>query len=231
MRIDAITLFPGIFTETLGASILRIAAEKSRVQYFVHNVRDWATDNYKKVDDAPYGGGPGMVLKVDTMVRCVRDVIAMDPAPVRPILTSPQGRPFKQADAIALAKEQRLAIIAGHYEGYAERIRDILTPDEISVGDFVLSGGELPALSIIDAVVRLLPGVLGSADSLTSESFTNGRLDFPQYTRPYDFEGHCVPDILLSGHHLNITRWRASQALERTRRRRPDLLGDAGAGH
>ena len=197
MRIDAVTIFPSIFEETLSASILRIAAEKSLARYYVHNLRDWATDNYKKVDDAPYGGGPGMILKVDTMVRCIRDVIAMDEATPRLLLTTPQGKPFKQADAVALAAERRLVVIAGHYEGYDERIRDILQPEEVSIGDFVLSGGELPALCLIDAVVRLLPGVLGSADSLKCESFTNGRLDFPQYTRPCNFEGHSVPEILL----------------------------------
>lgn len=209
--------------------MLRVAQAKGAVRCLITNLREFATDRRRSVDDRPYGGGPGMVLKADVVTRAVRAVRQMEASqPGRLILLSPQGRRFTQEMAQQLSREPRLLLVAGHYEGIDERVREILQPEEISLGDFILSGGELPALCLIDAVVRLLPGVLGSPESLRCESFTLGLLEYPQYTRPAQFEGHAVPEVLLSGHHRQIEAWRQEQARRRTLARRPDLLGGMG---
>lgn len=224
LRIDVITIFPGMFEGVLGESILRIAREKGAVDIRLTDLRDFTDDQHRSVDDRPYGGGPGMVLKVGPVVRAVRALREDGPAG-RLILLTPQGRAYRQCTAAALAREERLILIAGHYEGYDERIRTILEPEEVSIGDYVLTGGEIPALAVIDSVTRLLPGVLGSPESLQDESFSSEPgLEYPHWTRPASFEGHEVPDVLLSGNHGRVAQWRREMALQRTRERRPDLL-------
>lgn len=224
LRFDVITIFPRMYEGFLGESILKIAQDKGAVAVHLTDLREFTEDRHRSVDDRPYGGGPGMVMKVGPVVRAVR-ALREAGEPDRLILTTPQGRCYDQRMAAELARERRLILIAGHYGGYDERIRTILRPEEISCGDYVLTGGELPALAIIDSVTRLLPGVLGSAESLRDESFsTRGRLDHPHYTRPAVFEGHEVPAVLRSGDHEKVRAWREQQALERTRERRPDML-------
>jgi tRNA (guanine37-N1)-methyltransferase len=225
MRIDIVTLFPRMFEGVLGESILKIAQRNGAVEFHVVNPRDFTRDNHRSVDDRPYGGGPGMVLMCEPVIKAVRH-LRRDGPPGRVILTSAAGAPYRQAMARTLAQEERLILIAGHYEGHDERIIDILQPLEVSVGDYVLTGGELPAMAIVDSVVRLLPGAVGCAASLAEESFSQAdRLEYPQYTRPAEFEGHRVPEVLLSGNHQRIAQWRAAQSYTRTRERRPDLLG------
>ncbi len=228
VRIDVLTLFPEMFEAVLGSSILKIAQQKGLLEVVLTNIRDYTGDRHRSVDDRPFGGGPGMVLKVEPIVRAVRDVRAKSPEGGRLLLMTPQGKKFDQARAQELAREKHLLFIAGHYEGYDERIRTILRPDEVSIGDYVLTGGELPAMVVLDAVVRLLPGVLGCSESTVSESFGAGLLEYPQYTRPADFEGHRAPDVLLSGDHAAVDEWRNEEALKRTASRRPDLLRQAG---
>jgi tRNA (guanine37-N1)-methyltransferase len=223
MRIDILTLFPEMFAPILGTSIPKRAAEKGLVRYHLTNIRDFAEDAHKSVDDRPFGGGPGMVMMCPTMFAAVQAAEAQDPRPATRILLSPQGRALDQSLATELAGKERLLLIAGHYEGFDERIIDGLRPLEVSIGDYVLSGGELAAMVMIDAVVRLLPGVLGDDQSAADESFAEGLLEFPQYTRPREFRGMSVPDILLSGNHAAIAAWRKQQREERTRQRRPDL--------
>jgi len=228
MRFDILTLFPAMVTAALAESIPRIAAEKGAAQYQVTNFRDYAQGVHQAVDDRPYGGGPGMVLKPEPIFRAVRDVARQVEQEPHLILLTPQGKVFNQAKARELASKPRLLLLCGRYEGFDERIRQGLEWDEISIGDFVLSGGELAALVVIDAVVRLLPGVLGDDGSTNEESFgvafEGKRLEYPQFTRPPEFEGMKVPDVLLSGHHAEIAKWRKEQALKRTQERRPDLL-------
>ncbi|MEI6690597.1 MAG: tRNA (guanosine(37)-N1)-methyltransferase TrmD [bacterium] len=222
MRVDIITLFPPMFENVLGLSILKRASEKGLVEYHLHNLRDWSTDKYGSVDDHPYGGGVGMVLRVDIVAPAIAHVKKENPgAPV--ILMTPQGAHYKQAKALELAKLSGLILIAGHYEGYDERIREYVD-QEISIGDYVLTGGELPAMTVIDSVVRLLPGVLGDDLSSVSESFSENLLEYPQYTRPMEYESKNVPEILLGGNHKLIEEWRQSQAIAKTKQRRPDLL-------
>lgn len=223
MRIDVLTLFPEMFAGVFGSSIVARAADAGVVELCVTNIRDFATDRYRKVDDAPFGGGPGMVMMCGPVFAAVERVRSLAEPAGRVILMSPQGRPFTQAVAHELAGLDRLILLAGHYEGFDERIRQGLADDEISLGDFVLSGGEIPAMAVTDAVVRLLPGALGSEDSLRDESFTAGLLEYPQYTRPRVFRGMEAPEILLNGDHGKIAEWRQEQARERTRQRRPDL--------
>ena len=223
MRIDIVTIFPDMFRPVLDESMVRIAQEKGKVDIRVTDLRDFTTDRHRSVDDRPFGGGPGMVLKVGPVVEAVRAVESEGPSPVR-LLMSPQGQRFSQSAAAELAKEERLLLIAGHYEAYDERIRTVLEPREVSIGDYVLTGGELPAMVVIDAVVRLLPGVLGAEDAHDFESHASGLLEYPQYTRPPEFEGHAVPEVLKSGDHARVDEWRRVQALRRTRERRPDLL-------
>jgi tRNA (guanine37-N1)-methyltransferase len=230
LRIDILTLFPEMFPGVLGASILGRAVDAELVSCAVHNIRDWADNKHNKVDDRPFGGGPGMVMMCQPLCDAVAAVEAMDDRPAHRILLSPQGTPLTQSMVERLSGEARLLLIAGHYEGIDERAIEQLAPTEISVGDYVLSGGELPAMLLVDAVTRLLPGALGHADSATEDSFgedpEDGRrlLDCPHFTRPRSFQGLDVPEILLSGDHQAIEAWRRERRIERTRGRRPDLL-------
>jgi len=224
MRIDILTLFQQVFQSPLSCSILKRAQEQGLVEIVLTDIRDFATDNYRKVDDKPYGGGPGMVMMPGPVFDCIEHVRKLSPEKGRVILLTPQGQKFNQAKAIELSAEKRLILIAGKYEGFDERIRTGLGAEQISAGDFVLSGGELAAMVIIDSVVRLLPGALGDEDSAKDDSFSAGLLEYPQYTRPEVFRGMRVPDILLSGDHAKIARWRREQAIERTKKWRPDLL-------
>lgn len=222
MRIDIFTLFPEMFTGVLSSSILGKAREKQLVDFHVTNFRDFSESKHGTVDDTPYGGGGGMVLKPEPLFRAV-EAIAGGKKP-RVILMCPQGVPYNQKLAEELAQEEHLVFICGHYEGYDERIREHLVTDEISIGDYVLTGGELAAMVVIDSIVRLQPGALGNQSSAVEDSFSTGLLEYPHYTRPAEFRGWKVPDILLSGHHANIERWRLKESLRRTKARRPDLL-------
>jgi tRNA (guanine37-N1)-methyltransferase len=224
MRIDILTLFPEMFESPLSCSILKRAQDKGIVDIVLTNIRDFATDSYRKVDDKPYGGGAGMVMMPGPVFDCFEHVQKLSPEKGRVILLSPQGQKLNQEKASQLSKEKRLILIAGKYEGFDERIRIGLGAEQISIGDYVLSGGELAAMVIIDAVVRLLSGALGDEDSPKDDSFSTGLLEYPQYTRPEVFRGMKVPDILLSGDHKKIAEWRHQQALERTKKLRPDLL-------
>ncbi|XID95174.1 tRNA (guanosine(37)-N1)-methyltransferase TrmD [Paenibacillaceae bacterium WGS1546] len=230
MRIDVLTLFPEMFEGVFGSSILGKAREKGIVALNTVNFRDFANNKHNTVDDTPYGGGGGMVLKAEPIFGAVEHVLGQDEAKPengrkpRILLMCPQGRTFTQEIARELAGESHLIFICGHYEGYDERIREHLVTDELSVGDYVLTGGELPAMVVVDAVVRLLPGTLGNERSAATDSFSDGLLEYPHYTRPAEFRGWKVPDALLSGHHAEIDKWRRRQSLERTLRRRPELL-------
>jgi tRNA (guanine37-N1)-methyltransferase len=225
MQIDILCLFPEMFTSPLSQSIAKRAAERGLVNIVVHDIRDWAHDKHHTVDDYPYGGGPGMVLKPEPIfeaVETIRQSIGADEIPI--ILLSPQGRPFSQSVAQELALHPHILLICGHYEGIDERVCEHLATDEISIGDYVLSGGELAALVVVDAVIRLIPGVLGSEESPGNDSHSDGLLEYPQYTRPQTYRDWAVPSILLSGNHGEIAQWRRSQAIMRTANRRPDLL-------
>lgn len=222
MNIHVLSLFPEMFTGVFGSSILKKAQEKEAVTLSVSDIREFSNNKHKQVDDYPYGGGAGMVLKPEPMFQAVETIT--EGRKPRIILMCPQGERFTQKKAEELAKEEELVFLCGHYEGYDERIRQHLVTDEISIGDFVLTGGELPAMTVIDAVVRLLPGVLGQEDSHIQDSFSTGLLEHPHYTRPAEFRGMKVPDVLLSGNHANIEKWRQEQSLKRTFERRPDLL-------
>ena len=226
MRIDLLTLFPEAFESIFASSIIQRAQQKGLLEIVLTNIRDFARDKHRSVDDKPYGGGPGMVMMCQPIFDCLEHVEAAAPVKARRVLLTPQGEPFTQALAQELASEQRLILIAGHYEGFDERIRVGLQPLEVSIGDYVLTGGEIPAMVIVDAVTRLLPGSLGDDSSAEEESFSSGLLEYPQYTRPKDFHGLEVPDVLLSGHHERIRDWREQQAQERTQLRRPDLLAE-----
>ncbi|GAB4494761.1 MAG: tRNA (guanosine(37)-N1)-methyltransferase TrmD [Anaerolineales bacterium] len=226
MRFDIFTLFPEILEVYLQSSILKRAIQAELLQVNLHNPRDWATDRHHTTDDTPYGGGGGMVMKVEPVFAAVEHILGAPPAcPV--ILLTPQGRLFNQRVAEDLAQHKHLAFISGRYEGFDERIRQHLATDEISIGDYVLTGGELPALIVLDAVMRLLPGALGDPEGARNDSHATGLLEHPHYTRPPQFRGWRVPDILLSGDHAKIARWRREQSLLRTRTRRPDLLATA----
>jgi tRNA (guanine37-N1)-methyltransferase len=203
---------------------MKRAQDDGLIKVVTTNIRDFATDNYHKVDDKPYGGGPGMVMMPGPVLDCFEHVVKLSQEKARTILLTPQGKTFNQAKAIELSTEKRLILIAGKYEGFDERIRTGLDAEQISIGDYILNGGELAAMIIIDAVVRLLPGALGDEDSAKDESFSEGLLEYPQYTRPEVFRGMKVPDILLSGNHKKIVQWRKEQSLERTKKNRPDLL-------
>jgi tRNA (guanine37-N1)-methyltransferase len=224
MRIDILTLFPEMFESPLSCSILKRAQEKALVDIVLTNIRDFAADSYNRVDDKPYGGGPGMVMMPQPLFDCFEYVEKLSPQTGRVILLTPQGKKFDQAKAVELSAEKRLILISGRYEGFDERIRIGLGAEQISIGDYVLSGGELAAMVIIDAVVRLLAGALGDENSAKDDSFSEGLLEYPQYTRPEVFRDMKVPDVLLSGDHAKIARWRRQQALERTKKHRPDLL-------
>ncbi|PIP88022.1 tRNA (guanosine(37)-N1)-methyltransferase TrmD [Candidatus Beckwithbacteria bacterium CG22_combo_CG10-13_8_21_14_all_01_47_9] len=218
MKIDIITLFPKLFESVFSESLISRAQKQKITTIKIHNLRDWSTDKYKTVDDKPFGGGPGMVLKVDVVDRALQSL----PAGYK-ILLTPQGQVFNQKIAQKLSSYKNLILICGHYEGYDERIRELID-EEISIGDYVLTGGEIPAMVIVDTVVRLLPGVVGKAASLQEESFAAGQLEYPQYTRPEDYQGKTVPPVLLSGNHAEIKKWREQQSKIRTKTRRPDLV-------
>ena len=229
MRFDIVTLFPAIFDGYLTQSLLDKAIQRGLVQIACHDLRDWSDDpKHHKVDDRPFGGGPGMLLQVAPTVASVEAVEAADPRPARRLLMTPQGKRLDQRVAEDLAQSERLLILCGRYEGFDQRVIDILQPEEISVGYFVLNGGEVAAMVVIDSVVRLLPGVLGDEQSSIDDSFSRGNrlLEFPQYTRPREFRGHTVPEVLLSGDHQRIAAWRAEMSRERTRQRRQDLLDE-----
>ena len=223
MRIDILTLFPEMFSSFLATSIPKRAAEKGLVEYKLTNIRDYSTDAHKSVDDKPFGGGPGMVMMCQTVFDAVEAAEKQDPRTATRVLLTPQGARFNQAMAESFARRDRLLLIAGRYEGFDERIVEGLQPIELSIGDYVLSGGELAAMVVIDSVVRLLPGALGAEDGAADETFTDGLIEHPQYTRPREFRGMGVPDVLLSGDHAAIARWRMEQRKKRTKERRPDL--------
>lgn len=229
MRFDVITIFPDFFRGAFEYGIIRRAQVASLVDVRVHDLRQWTVDKHRMVDDRPFGGGDGMVLKPEPIFAAVEDLTgaserASYPAGTRVVLLSPQGRVFTQAVASELAAARHVILICGRYEGVDERVADNLVTDEISIGDYILSGGEPAAVVVLDSVVRLLPGALGSETSAVNESFSEGLLDYPHYTRPPEFRGMRVPDVLLTGHHAEIARWRALQALKKTERNRPDLL-------
>ena len=221
MKIDVLTLFPGMFPGPLDESIIKRACESGRLQLGVHDLRDYTHDRHRTVDDRPFGGGPGMLLKPEPLFEAVE---ALRGEKTRVIVTSPAGRPFRQEIARELADEKHLLLVCGSYEGFDERVRQSLADDEISIGDYVLTNGALPAMVIVDAVTRLLPGVLGDDESSQDESFSGCLLEYPQYTRPAEFRGMNVPEVLLSGDHAAIEKWRREQATVQTRQRRPDLL-------
>ena len=221
MKIDVLTLFPGMFPGPLDESIIKRACESGRLQLGVHDLRDYTHDRHRTVDDRPFGGGPGMLMKPEPLFEAVE---ALRGEKTRVILTSPAGRLFRQQIARKLAAEEHLLLVCGSYEGFDERVRQGLADDEISIGDYVLTNGALPAMVIIDAVTRLLPGVLGDDESSQDESFSGCLLEYPQYTRPAEFRGMNVPEVLLSGDHAAIEKWRREQATVQTRQRRPDLL-------
>ena len=233
MKIDILTLFPEMFNGPFDSSMIKRARDEGLVEINIHNLRDWAKDKHKTVDDRPYGGGKGMVIRVDVVDKAFRDLRPKTKDQrLKTILLSPQGKVFKQKKAQQLAKLDHLILISGHYEGFDERIKEHLVDEEISIGDYVLTGGEIPAMVIVDAVVRLLPNVL-EKEAITRESFqrsivkgqvSNVLLDYPQYTRPENFKGWEVPKILLSGNHAEIEKWRKQKAVKATKKKRPDLL-------
>jgi len=231
MRFDIFTLFPEVCAPYVQESILKRAQAAGLLEVQLHNIRDHAPGKHQVTDDEPYGGGGGMVMKPEPVFNAVEAVLGIEagatPAATPVILLTPQGRTFNQAIAYELAQHERIALVCGRYEGFDERIREHLATDELSIGDYVLTGGELAALIVVDAVARLLPGVLGDPTGAEDDSFAMGLLEYPHYTRPAEYRGWRVPDILVSGDHAKVARWRRQQALQRTRRRRPDLLDRA----
>lgn len=225
MYVDVLTLFPAMFLGPLQESILKRAQERGHLTIVIHQLRDYALDRHQLTDDLPYGGGEGMLLKPEPIIRAVTAIRGKTQVPI--VLLSPQGRLFDQAAARELAQHPRLVLVCGHYEGFDERVRDVLGPEELSIGDYVLTGGELPAMVVIDALARWTPGVLGDAESARQDSFAGGLLEGPQYTRPATFSGGEAPEVLRSGNHAEIARWRRQEALRRTWLRRPDLLAAA----
>ena len=227
MRIDILTLFPGMFRGPLDESLIKRARDAGVLAIHVHDIRDWAEGRHRVADDYPFGGGPGMVMKPEPLVAAIEAVTAMDAARGPVALLTPQGEVLTQSLVRDLAAAPRLTLVCGHYEGVDERVVELAVTHELSIGDYILSGGEPAAWVVLDAVARLVPGVVGSDESLVEESHSAGLLEYPHYTRPADFRGRRVPDILLSGHHAEIARWRRQQRLLRTARRRPDLLARA----
>jgi tRNA (guanine37-N1)-methyltransferase len=226
MRFDVLTLFPEIFSGYMGQSLLKLAIDRGLVDLQLHNIRNWATGKHNQVDDRPFGGGPGMLLMAPPVLDCVEAVQPLNPKPGRLLMLTPQGRRFDQRVAEDLSQSGRLILLCGRYEGFDQRIVDLLKPEEISVGDFVLNGGEVAAMVIIDAVVRLIPGVLGDEESSVEDSFSRGNrmLEHAQYTRPRQYRGLEVPEVLLSGNHPEIAAWREQNRIEKTSQRRADLL-------
>src|SRR3954470_18680643 len=227
MTFDIVTIFPAMIEQPLAAGIIGRAIERGTLDVKVRDLRDFTTDRHRTVDDVPYGGGPGMVMKPDPIFRAVEAIAAEDGTPQAIVLVSPHGRQFTQAEAARLSELERVTILCGRYEGIDDRVREGLATEELSIGDYVLSGGELPALVIVDAVARLIPGVVGDEDSVAGDSFARGLLDYPHFTRPAEFREWKVPDVLVSGHHGEIRKWRKRRALELTLDRRPELLMDA----
>lgn len=227
MHFDILTLFPNLFAGVFEESISRRAREAGLLTVNIHNIRDYAAGRHRVTDDTPYGGGGGMVMKPEPLFAAVEGVLESDLDETPIIMLSPQGRRFTQQVARELARKRRLLLICGRYEGVDERVHQRLVTDEISIGDYVLSGGEVPAMVLVEAITRLIPGVLGDPGATFEDSHADGLLEYPQYTRPPVFRGHAVPEVLLSGHHANIVRWRREQALRRTWERRPDLLQSA----
>jgi len=229
LRIDVVTIFPGLFDPFLRESMVGIAVRRGLLDVRVHDLREYTTDRHRTVDDAPYGGGPGMVMRAEPLVKAI-ETIAGPKGPerrARVLLLAPQGEPLRQARLEALSREAWLVLVCGRYEGVDQRAIDAAVDREISIGDYVLSGGEVPAMAVVEGTARLLPGVLGNPESTRGESFQEALLEGPQYTRPAEFRGLRVPEVLLSGHHAAVAAWRAERARERTRRRRPDLLSDS----
>jgi tRNA (guanine37-N1)-methyltransferase len=224
MRIDILTLFPGMFRGPFAESIIKRAVDAGLVSIHVHDVRDWAEGRHSVADDSPYGGGPGMVLKPEPVFAATEAVVAMAPERGPIVLMTPIGRLFDHDLAVELASAERLIVLAGHYEGFDARVHEHLATHEVSIGDYVLSGGELPAMVLVDAVVRQVPGALGSPESVEKDSFSGGLLEAPHYTRPPEFRGWAVPEVLLSGHHAEVAKWRRRQDLLLTAQRRPELL-------
>ncbi len=233
MRFDVLTLFPGMFPSYLGQSLLKLAIDRGLIEVQLHNIRDWAHGKHHQVDDRPYGGGPGMLLKVEPVVECVEAVRGMGPEPGHLIMLTPHGRRLDQPRVEQLASKARLLLLCGRYEGFDDRVRQILEPDEISIGDYILGGGEVPAMVLIDAVARLVPGVLGDEESSRQDSFSGETrwLECAQFTRPREYRGLSVPEVLISGDHERIAEWRRAESARRTAAQRADLLapGDAPA--
>jgi len=227
MRIDVVTIFPATVQAVLREGVVRRAIERDLIEVQVRDLRDYTDDRHRSVDDVPYGGGPGMLLKFEPLFRSIRSIEDSVGTPEAVVLMSPQGKRFAHPDARRLSRLSHVVVLCGRYEGVDERVRESIVTEELSIGDYVLTGGELPALVIIDAIARLVPGVVGDARSVESESFVRGLLDFPQYTRPAEVRALKVPETLLSGHHQEISRWRKREAVRRTLNRRPDLLVQA----
>ena len=222
LQFDIITIFPKAFEGVFDESMIKKAREQKKIKILVHDLRDYTTDKHRKVDDKPFGGGPGMVMQPQPFFDAVRKIKGRRNA--RVLVMTPSGKPFSQADARRLSKEKHLIILCGHYEGIDERVRQHLADESLSIGDYVLTGGEIPAMAVVDSVMRLIPGVLGKESSLADESFEHGLLEYPQYTRPANFRGMKVPNMLLSGNHQSIKEWRKAQSVLRTKKIRPDLL-------
>jgi len=227
MKFDIVTIFPKMIAAGLAEGVIARGIAGGLLDVQVHDLRDFTTDRHRSVDDVPYGGGPGMVMKPEPLIRAAAHIAATRGTPSAVVLLSPQGKPFTQADAARLVALKHVALLCGRYEGMDERVSQLVATEELSIGDYVLSGGELPALVVLDAVGRLVPGVVGDEQSVAEESFAGGVLDFPHYTRPAEVAGQRVPDVLLSGHHADVRRWRRKAALARTLKRRPELLAEA----
>ena len=227
MKFDIVTIFPSMIEAGLGEGVVSRGVERGLLNVAVHDLRRWTTDRHRTVDDVPYGGGPGMVMKAEPLMRAVSEIRETRGTPDSVVSLSPQGRTFTQAEAERLGRLGHIVLLCGRYEGMDERVRDMVATEEISIGDYVLSGGELAALVIVDAVSRLVPGVVGDEQSVAQDSFSRGLLDYPHYTRPAEIAGHRVPDVLMSGHHADVRRWRRKAALVRTLERRPELIATA----
>src|SRR5687767_10201052 len=227
MKFDIVTIFPKTIDAGLAEGVVSRGIGRGLIDIRVHDLRDHAADRHRSVDDVPYGGGPGMVMKPEPLARAVEHIRSTRGAPEAVILLTPQGRTFRQAEAARLSGLSHIVLLCGRYEGMDERVRELVATEELSIGDYVLSGGELAALVVVDAVSRLVPGVVGDEQSVEEDSFSRGLLDYPHYTRPAEYAGRTVPDVLLSGHHAEVRRWRRKAALSRTLERRPDLLAGA----
>src|SRR5687767_7954311 len=227
LKFDVVTIFPRMVVAGLAEGVVSRGITRGLIDVAVHDLRDHTDDRHRTVDDVPYGGGPGMVMKPEPLARAVEAIRVQRGTPDAVILLTPQGRPFRQAEAVRLSGAAHVVLLCGRYEGMDERVRELVATEELSIGDYVLSGGELPALVIVDTISRLVPGVVGDEQSVEQDSFSRGLLDYPHYTRPGEFAGLKVPDVLLSGHHADVRRWRRKTALARTLERRPDLLDTA----